>query len=820
MAIMIPAAGPQESENEIEHSIYYWLKRQLGDDFTVIHSLPWLAAAAKEVNDNKAPTGQIDFLILHAELGFLALEVKGGRYKVQGVEFVHIDKNYAISPVDQVRRNTHGLAKWLGVDPALRWKIQYALVFPNSDFGEAIISAALIDVTVNPVESIVIDRSSLPVIAARIREIMMYWRKALGQPALGVRRMAKLVDALCPEYDGTPTWASRVAFDNRMWLKLTTEQSAVINAINQNQHTLITGWPGTGKTVIAIEVARKKGAAGNRVLMLTFNKLLAEHVQVQLGSTENVSATTWHGFCGKAARLLGGSRDESGDWLEHQCLTGLEDAVKNGLLEKYDAILIDEAQAFRPEWIDFLCRWHQGALTAFCDESQVFSFEKERVTLSELCSKLGTPSPFVLTVPMRSPKAVMDRLASVRRPAYQLYTPRSFEPESIQEKLVVDMDAALSATVTELHRDGLAAADITVLSKFGWSVRGQQTDAYYESVSRFRGLESAAVVICNAEKMDDLELFSAYSRATTVCIALYDAETLGIKPTESVFHRSLLDIQTNAQIAASAMNSARTRGVVDSHLNPTWLDLNTVNIAWCDAWGAWLVDRSVNPISTDLWLDYLLSHYQWPAFSWSYDSIREVEHHLPAPRFDDGCEYGGRFSTLHCTVCEIVTPHNKNPSGLEACVLCDTKRTEFESSVPSARLLSTLKEFDLQIAMQLGNRTGLQLKPLPLSLAAAALAIYARGHAKRLTVSELQLPRGKVAYRAAVALVNSYITLLSVGREIRAVEMVEKTYSSYSMPEGLTIKQWKELIDRALAVSYNRGGALHKIAKGIYVPIP
>ena len=50
--------------------------------------------------------------------------------------------------------------------------------------------------------------------------------------------------------------------------------------------------------------------------------------------------------------------------------------------------------------------------------------------------------------------------------------------------------------------------------------------------------------------------------------------------------------------------------------------------------------------------------------------------------------------------------------------------------------------------------------------------------------------------------------------------MVEKTYSSDSMPEGLTIKQWKELIDRALAVSDNRGGALHDIAKGTYVPIP
>jgi hypothetical protein len=113
MAIMIPSCGPAPTKSRGEPFIYYFLKEQLTDDFTVIHSLPWLSAAAREISGSKAVTGEIDFLILHPIFGVLALEVKGGVHRVEGLAFVHVKSGTQTCVVEQTRANVHGLARWL-----------------------------------------------------------------------------------------------------------------------------------------------------------------------------------------------------------------------------------------------------------------------------------------------------------------------------------------------------------------------------------------------------------------------------------------------------------------------------------------------------------------------------------------------------------------------------------------------------------------------------------------------------------------------------------------------------------------------------------
>lgn len=815
LAVMIPADGPQETESKAEISIYYILKRALSDDFTVIHSLPWLAAAATEINGNSAPTGEIDFLVLHAELGMLALEVKGGKYKVQGLRFVHTTKNFSIYPLTQVRRNTHGLAEWLGADPSLRWKIHYGLIFPHSDFGDAIVNAALVDVTVKPAQKILIDRQEIPRIGERISEIMLYWRSALRQPALGTIRLQKIIDAICPEFDGTPQWGARVTFDKGMWLKLTAEQNEVVNAVDLQSKALITGWPGTGKTIIAIEVVRQKLSAGKKVLFLTFNKLLSEHVQTQLGDEVKASVLTWHSFCAKFARSNRQGTDKIDDWLEAGCLREFNEAVRQNQIPKFDIVVIDEAQTFRPDWIAALCQWHQGSIVAFCDATQVFSFERDRITLDDLCRQFDVTQPYVLTVPLRSPKAIFDRLRVIRPLSYQTYSPRELELDSLQEKLVTNVDEALSLTLTELAKAGLKPSDIAVLSKHGWHMPGQQEAAFFETVSRFRGLEASAVVICNAETMDDLELFSAYSRATSICIALYDAETLGAKPPETSFHQTLLDLPINAKEAQTAFQRAQTRGVLDAHLQPHWLPLTTVEVAWCSAWGGWLIARGQLHVFADLWMDYLLSHYSWPVFIWSSDAIRKVEHYQP----DDQrhLDFYNPLETLQCDGCGKVTPQKRTLSGVHSCLFCSGFPTSLLNPQPD--LIKKLVDLDSVVAMSPSMRTATQLKALPLSLAAAALTKYANENGRRKTATDFDANFGSGTYRAAMAFVYAYIALLSDGKTIDAVALIRKTYTSYTIPNGLTEGKWKELIDRALSVCFNNRGLLQKIRKGVYMPI-
>ena len=94
MAKMIPEHGPYHTESYGERQLYSVLKSQLPDEYTVIHSLPWLCSAVTKLDNRARPTGEIDFLIIHPVDGVLALEVKSGVYRFENSLFVHVRNGY------------------------------------------------------------------------------------------------------------------------------------------------------------------------------------------------------------------------------------------------------------------------------------------------------------------------------------------------------------------------------------------------------------------------------------------------------------------------------------------------------------------------------------------------------------------------------------------------------------------------------------------------------------------------------------------------------------------------------------------------------
>lgn len=820
LAVMIPNCGPAPTNSEGERLIYFLLKEQLGEDFTVIHSLPWLSAAAREVAGVKAVTGEIDFLILHAELGVLAIEVKGGAHKVQGLAFVHIKSGTTTRAVEQVRAGVHGLARWLGVNPALRVKIGYALVFPHSDFDGQVVSSALTDFTVIPPLTVVIDKATVPAIGSRVREIMGYWRWALSSPPLGEIRMIALIDALCPAFDGTPSWASRVVWDNKLWLRLTHEQSAVVDDAIAGNRLVVTGWPGTGKTLILIESARRLLLQGKRVLVLTFNTLLADHLRTQIGGNGQAKVGTWHSFCKSAGNPSQQARELDKDWLDQGCLEDINLAVQQGTVHPFDVILIDEAQTFRRQWIEWLCRWHAGRqLLAFCDETQVFGFEEARITLPELCSSVEVSKPFALTIPLRSPKAVFQRLKSVIKPEYQLHSPREFEVDAMEELLVVGMDDALKRTLVRLKSAGLSGTDVVVLSKFGWMEQeeGEVSETRFETVPRFRGLEASAIVICGAEQMDDTELFCAYSRATTRCIALYDAEVLGVAGPSCRFHASLLDLPANAEAAERARLSAQTGEIIQANFSPAWLDIQTAKIGWLQEWGAWVLERQDE--LSGFWSDYLVSHYPWPVYFWERNALRSIHLDSPITSVIDGDSGGVPHELLQCETCNGVSPHRRFPINLEwQCVMCSSSPIA-AANRPSDAVLRRLKMIDDLLAVPDPRTLDVaQRKSLPLSLAAGAALSYAGRHACRNTLRFTEIPLGRITYRAALAFVYSFISLLPSSKNIVVATVAGDLYDRYWVPDGLTPEKWRQDLALAFGLAYRRGH-LKKCAKGVYAPV-
>ncbi|MFN4868853.1 MAG: nuclease-related domain-containing protein [Pseudanabaena sp.] len=179
MAKMFPKASPQNTgSTRAEPDLYWRLSKNLSDEFTVIHSLPWLASVSKEIDGRSVPTGEIDFLILHRELGILAVEVKGGIFTHDRTEFVYKRTGQKIDPIRQVRRGTHALAQWLHESGAGSWRIGYCIFFPHSEMREAI-PIALIDRTVNPPQSSVVLKKSLNFIWGSIQDVIILWKKKM-----------------------------------------------------------------------------------------------------------------------------------------------------------------------------------------------------------------------------------------------------------------------------------------------------------------------------------------------------------------------------------------------------------------------------------------------------------------------------------------------------------------------------------------------------------------------------------------------------------------------------------------------------------------
>ncbi|MCD9026604.1 NERD domain-containing protein/DEAD/DEAH box helicase [Luteimonas sp. BDR2-5] len=817
---MIPNCGPAPTDSRAEQLVYHLLQDQLEDGFTVIHSLPWLSAAVREIAGVKAVTGEIDFLIVHPSLGVLAVEVKGGAHKVQGLAFVHVTSGATTRAVEQVRTSTHGLARWLGVKPGLRLKIGYALIFPDSDFNGQIASLALTDVTVDPPESIVIDRANLPGIGQRIVEIMTYWKTALANPPLGEERRKALINTICPSFDGTPSWAARVVWDEQVWLRLTPEQSAVVDDAIMGNRKVITGWPGTGKTLILIESARRLLDEGKRVLVLTFNTLLAQYIRNQIGSNKLLKVGTWHSLCASTAarsRQDGGETDTS--WLEDGCLEDIRNAVSRGKIQPFDAVLIDEAQTFRAEWLEWLCGWHsEGQMLAFCDETQVFAFEQGRVSLPRLCELVGVAKPFALTTVLRSPKAVYQRLKSVKESDYQLHMPRELEVDTLKEVLVVGMLESLSQTLVMLAEKGIPDSDIVVLSKFGRLEGDGKSAAQRHTLSRFRGMESPVVVICSAEEMDDAELFCAYSRATTLCIALYDAEFLGVKGARCLFQATVMAEPGNVEQASDARLKAQTGEIIRADLSPRWFDLQSVEIGWLREWGAWLVVVQ-NELSL-YWIDYIASHYPWPIYYWYESSLREIQRGSPVSNpVEDGP--GGMPHRLRaCGVCSIVTPQRLSPLSSDdvwQCSIC-SRDEETVPDCPDDRMIDEIRVLDSLVNVENPKSlSDVERKSLPLSLAAGAALSLAERDLTRDLVGFDQISGGRIAYHAALGFVYSLVNLLPPGKNIRVADMARELYGRYLVPKELTYEVWKRDFAQACGVAYKREH-LRKIEKGVYTP--
>lgn len=175
---------------------------------------------------------------------------------------------------------------------------------------------------------------------------------------LSATRREDYLQLLRGDFEVVQSLSGLLAESERELVALSPDQHRVLDyALNESNPRLLCDGPaGSGKTLIALEAARRLAGTGHSVLLLCYNDNLAHFLKVDVARTApGVRMATLHGFFGETIRAAGlGDRLRGGDvaasadtfdklypeLFESACSILLDE----GTLPQFDVIVVDEAQ--------------------------------------------------------------------------------------------------------------------------------------------------------------------------------------------------------------------------------------------------------------------------------------------------------------------------------------------------------------------------------------------------------------------------------------------------------------------------------------------
>jgi superfamily I DNA/RNA helicase len=188
------------------------------------------------------------------------------------------------------------------------------------------------------------------------------------------------------------------------YLDLLVEQRTVLDRLIEPGHHLVSGPPGSGKSLLAIHHAAALEIAGRPVTLIAHSKLLGQHLNadgVRLGAS--LPIMTFHGWVHGWYRETTGSplgaRNGSFDWPQLMS-AALHDTGRRG-----HTLVIDEAQDLPQEFFS-LCRVLGMDVIAFADEYQRITSTQS--TLDEIEKALGGCGQLEISTNLRNPRPVAE----------------------------------------------------------------------------------------------------------------------------------------------------------------------------------------------------------------------------------------------------------------------------------------------------------------------------------------------------------------------------------------------------------------------------
>ncbi len=527
MAVFIPSIKPEDFNNSYGEMKVYEALRTLNDQYTIFYSLSWVG-----VND-KRTVGEADFVVAHPAKGIFVIEVKSGEIEYKNGTWIQTNTKSGqakrIEPYEQARKSQFEILDRLfkGISEFRLPMMCYGVWFPSVEIGEK---------STLPPEApkeITLDLRSLDNAEKAIDDAFSYWTTKYRKVSLDLPQFQKVISVLCPHFHVVPKLKTKMEEIEDSYIQLTNQQIALLDFLEEQRTAVIHGLAGTGKTVIAVEKAKRLAAQNEQVLFLCFNRFLKD----SLKENNSIPNVTFHNAYSLAYEIMGQT-----DSPIEEALNEFEDYLEEVFDEEswtYSNIIVDEGQDLDDRLLNRLfelIKSKNGCFYVFYDRNQ-FIMKNQlpkwidnaecRLVLHKNCR--NTAEVFKTSCSILGLENVTYNDIHGEVPAASFYSTEK-ELNAIVEQFMkrVADEGLLPEDVVILTTGTVEKSWVDVNKKYGGMQLSSDNEAgkvLFTTIRKFKGLEAEAILIVDASML-----------------ALMDAENRRLLYTGSSRAKNLLNI--------------------------------------------------------------------------------------------------------------------------------------------------------------------------------------------------------------------------------------------------------------------------------------
>lgn len=280
---------------------------------------------------------EADFVIAWED-GVFVLEVKGGRVTCTDGIWTFTNRfsqahRKSEGPFDQAKSAHDGLRQALAAHPArpdlrrICWG--WGVMFPDIVFDTS---------SVQWQRELIADSRDLCSgggVLSYLRGLAGWWRsQGHGHHALADSQdLAAVREAMRPDFDRVPPIGVAIDYALDAVVKLTEEQLAVLDSIEENDRIICIGGAGTGKSFLAVESARREALSGRSTAVLCRSPLFAAFLRGRVGvkSVRVLEYDATQDLLDSGVQFECVIIDEAQDLLSSPCMARIERLIRGGL---------------------------------------------------------------------------------------------------------------------------------------------------------------------------------------------------------------------------------------------------------------------------------------------------------------------------------------------------------------------------------------------------------------------------------------------------------------------------------------------------------